>query len=163
MKLEYRLDWHPVKTWYARYASGELRVADIAKELHVGSDTVRAWFRRHGLSTTVHARYRVTMTKDQLRAMHKRYLGGEKIITLADEVPTSTQNMLILFKKAGLPTFRMGTNPNSRRDRVTMKPRENAPRFTGDNTRVGDWAPKTEAHDCITVDGECLLCHRKRA
>ncbi len=166
-KQAYKLDWWPVKVWHARYASGEIRVEDIAKEFGCGADLVRAWFRRHGLSTRVHARY-VCPTPEEVRAFHVRYMAGEKVGSLAGEIPCAAGSLLNMFRRQGLPTFRVGGNPNSRRDgagllRFNAARKKNPERYSGESSRVGDWAPKTEPHDCITVDGTCLLCGQQNA
>jgi len=168
-KLAKKLDWVCVRTWHAKYASGEVRVEDMAKEFGVTPETVRALFKRHGLSTRVHARY-TYIGKEKIHALHARYMKGEKVGDLAAEAPCSTQNLLLLFKREGLETFKIGAHPNSRRDGskiLNAFQKANAvkrtERYTGDSQRKGDWAPRTDPHAHVTVDGECLLCGRMQA
>lgn len=134
---------------HARYESGEITMAMLAKEVGVTPTALRSWFARKGLPTSLHASAGKLEGVD-LTDAHRRYMRGEPSEQIAAALGVGAGALIYAFHRAKLPTFRRGASPNSRNAERRKKPAGN---------QAGTWTV-LGAHEHVIAQGVCLICDR---
>ena len=83
-----------------RMLAAGLSYAEIARRLGISRQGVQDHFIRRGIALSSRRKW----TEVEVRMLHKRYLRGDTLNTLANEQYTSTLYLSRLFAHYGLPT-----------------------------------------------------------
>ena len=83
-----------------RMLAAGLSYAEIARQLGISRQAVYDHFVRRGIAQIKNRKW----TEVEVRMLHKRYLAGDTLNTLANELHTNTDWISRLFARYGLPT-----------------------------------------------------------